>query len=57
MNILKKELSDEQFILLNMDYPNHQKKSKMSHKQTENQRIKDVKKHEYEKLNLGVLKI
>lgn len=51
MNILKKELSDEQFILLNMDYPkpSYEKLKKWLKKQTELQKIKDLKKHE--KLN------
>lgn len=56
MNILKKELSDEQFILLNMDYPNpsYEELKKWLSKQTEVQRIKDVKKHN--KLNFRDIK-
>lgn len=51
INILKKELSDEQFILLNMDYPkpSYEELKKWLNKQIEIQKIKDVKKHE--KLN------
>lgn len=44
MDILKKELSDEQFILLNMDYPNLSYKDlkKWLNKQTEVNKIKDI---------------
>lgn len=46
MNILKKELSDEQFILLNMDYPkpSYEELKKWINKQTKVQKIQDSEK-------------